>query len=30
VVTHSEEVAGFAGRVIRIRDGRIEGDTRRA
>jgi putative ABC transport system ATP-binding protein len=29
VVTHSEEVAAFAGRVIRIRDGRIEGDSRR-
>ena len=27
VVTHSEEVAAFAGRVIRIRDGRIEGDV---
>jgi putative ABC transport system ATP-binding protein len=29
VVTHSEEVAGFAGRVIHIRDGRMEQDARR-
>ncbi len=28
VVTHSEEVARFAHRIITFRDGRIEGDRR--
>jgi ABC-type lipoprotein export system ATPase subunit len=28
VVTHSDEVAGFASRIITFRDGRILSDTR--
>jgi len=26
IITHEEEVAGFAKRVVRMRDGRIESD----
>ena len=27
MVTHDEEIAGRAGRIVRMRDGRIVGDT---
>jgi putative ABC transport system ATP-binding protein len=30
VVTHEPDVAGFASRVVRFRDGRVTGDTRQA
>ena len=29
LITHEEEIAAFAKRVVRLRDGRIVSDTRR-
>lgn len=30
LITHEEQVAGYAKRVVRLRDGRVVGDERRA
>jgi putative ABC transport system ATP-binding protein len=30
IITHEDEVASFASRVVRLRDGRIQSDERRS